>query len=96
MLRLRSFAASAGMVMSIQDTVGSEISFAAILHLSQSTPRPLLRCALDTRAMVDAQIASFDAPVVDGGAQAPTTPGLGVTPDLSALGSPVATYGENP
>ncbi len=96
MLRQRSLAVSAGMVMSIQDTVGSEISFAAILHLAQSTPRPSLRCALDTRAMVDAQIASFDAPVVDGGAQAPTTPGLGVTPDLSALGTPVATYGENP
>ncbi|QGX98819.1 mandelate racemase [Roseovarius faecimaris] len=92
MLRQRMLAASAGMVMSIQDTVGSEISFAAILHFAQSTPRPLLRCALDTRAMVDVSIAAFDAPVIGGGSTAPVTPGLGVTPDPSRLGDPVAEY----
>ena len=92
MLRQRTIAAAAGMVMSVQETVGSEISFAAILHLAQSTPQPLLRCALDTRAMVDIQIAEFDAPVVNGGVAAPDTPGLGVVPDLSKLGDPVATY----
>lgn len=92
MLRQRTLAASAGMVMSIQDTVGSEISFAAILHLAQSTPRALLRCALDTRAMVEGSVATFDAPVIDGGATAPSTPGLGVAPDLARLGAPIAQY----
>ncbi len=93
MLRQRAIAASAGLVMSIQDTVGSEISFATILHFAQSTPRHLLRCALDTRAMVTRQLASLDAPVIDGGVQAPTSPGLGVTPDLSMIGDPIITYG---
>lgn len=93
MLHQRSIVAAAGMVMSVQDTVGSEISFAAILHIAQSTPRALLRCALDTRAMVDSCIAVFDAPVHDGGSEAPNVPGLGVTPDLDKLGDPVATYG---
>ena len=93
MIRQRSIAASAGMVMSIQDTVGSEISCATILHLAQSTPRHLLRCALDTRAMIDISVAELDAPVLNGGAEAPGTPGLGITPDPAVLGDPVASYG---
>ena len=68
-------------------------SFATILHLAQSTPRHLLRCALDTRAMVERKIAQLDAPVIDGGVEAPTKPGLGVTPELSQIGDPIATYG---
>ena len=96
MIRQRTIAASAGMVMSIQDTVGSEISCATILHIAQSTPRHLLRCALDTRAMIDITVAQLDAPVVNGGVEAPTLPGLGITPDLSVLGEPVARYGARP
>ncbi|MEK9551785.1 MAG: enolase C-terminal domain-like protein, partial [Alphaproteobacteria bacterium] len=82
----------AGMVMSVQDTTGSEISFAAILHMAQSTPRHLLRCALDPRSMVSTRIAEFDAPVINGGATAPDLPGLGVTPNQNAIGAPVAIY----
>ncbi len=92
MIRQRTLAASAGMVMSIQDTVGSEISFAAILHIAQSTHRNLLRCALDPRAMVTLSTASLDAPIINGGAAAPTQPGLGIQPDRSLLRDPVATY----
>ena len=91
MIRQRTIAAAAGLVMSIQDTVGSEISFAAILHIAQSTPPALLRCALDPRAMVDRSVAAFDAPVANGGAAAPQEPGLGVTPDLAVLGAPVSS-----
>ena len=78
--------------MSIQDTVGSEIAFSAILHMAQSVPRHLLRCALDTRAMVNLKTAAFDAPIIDGGVSAPQTSGLGITPNRAVLGSPVATY----
>ena len=92
MTRQRTIAAAAGLVMSIQDTVGSEISAATIFHLAQSTPRHLLRCALDPRAMVDTQIATLDAPVCHGGVEAPRAPGLGVMPDLTKLGNPIATY----
>lgn len=91
--RQRDIAAAAGLVMSIQDTVGSAIAFAGILHMAQATPRRLLRAALDTRAMVSVTTATFDAPVRDGGVAAPDVPGLGVTPDLEVLGPPVATYG---
>ena len=90
--RQRDICRAAGLVMSIQDTVGSEIAFSAILHMAQSVPRHLLRCALDTRAMVNLKTAAFDAPIIDGGVSAPQTSGLGITPDRAVLGSPVATY----
>lgn len=92
MIRQRTIASAAGMVMSIQDTTGSQIAFAAILHIAQSTPRHLLRCALDPREMVEAEIAAFDAPIKDGGATAPDLPGLGVTPNPDILGKPVQIY----
>ena len=78
--------------MSVQDTVGSEIAAATIFHIAQSTPRHLLRCALDPRAMVDTRIATLDAPVRDGGVEAPRTAGLGVVPDMTKLGAPTAVY----
>ncbi len=92
MLRQRAIALAAGLTVSIQDTVGSEIAFAALLHIAQSTPRAQLRAALDTRAMTTARIAAFNAPLEKGGVRAPDAPGLGVTPDLNALGTPVAIY----
>ena len=92
MRRQREICRGAGLVVSIQDTVGSEIAFAAVLHMAQSTSRHMLRCALDTRSMVSKSTAEFDAPIVGGGARAPSSPGLGIVPDLSALGEPVATY----
>ncbi|MGC6485148.1 MAG: mandelate racemase/muconate lactonizing enzyme family protein [Candidatus Puniceispirillales bacterium] len=90
--RQRELCRAAGLVMSVQETVGSEIAFAAVLHMAQSTPRHLLRCALDTRAMVSQSTAVFEAPVIDGGVVAPDIPGLGLSPDLAVLGEPVATY----
>lgn len=91
--RQRAIAQAAGLITSIQDTVGSEIAFAAVLHMAQSTPRNMLRCALDTRSMVEKPIAEFDAPVRKGGATSPNLPGLGVEPDMAKLGEPVAHYG---
>ncbi|MEM7744358.1 MAG: mandelate racemase/muconate lactonizing enzyme family protein [Pseudomonadota bacterium] len=87
--RQRDMARAAGMVVSVQETTGSEIAFAAILHAAQSTPRNILRCALDTRAVIARRMGTFDAPVRDGGAEAPDLPGLGVTPDMNQMGDPV-------
>ena len=90
--RQRDICTAAGLVMSVQDTVGSDIAFAAILHMAQSTPRHVLRCALDPRAMVKLTTADFDAPIIDGGVVAPDSPGLGISPRLESLGAPVTTY----
>ncbi len=92
--RQRDICIAAGLITSVQDTVGSDIAFAGILHMAQTVPHRLLRAALDCRAMVTLTTAAFDAPVMDGGAQAPDAPGLGVTPDLEVLGQPIASYGE--
>ena len=91
--RQREIARAAGWVMSVQDTVGSDIAFAAILHMAQTVPAHLLRCALDTRAMVTLKTAKFEPLVnADGTLHAPDQPGLGVTPDLDVLGQPVARF----
>ena len=90
--RQRDIAVAAGLVISVQDTVGSDIAFAALLHMAQSVPRHLLRCALDTRAMVSLTTADFDAPIQNGGVQAPNVAGLGVTPHVKMMGSPLAVY----
>lgn len=90
--RQRDIAVAAGFTMSVQDTVGSDIAFAAVLHLGQTVPRKLLRCVLDVRGMVAVTTATIDG--LDPGQPmvAPDTPGLGVTPDLAILGAPVRTF----
>lgn len=90
--RQRDISIAAGLTMSVQDTVGSDIAFAGALHLAQTIPERYLRCLLDTRDMVIETVAAIDADVIDGGVVAPDTPGLGITPDLSVLGAPVASY----
>jgi cis-L-3-hydroxyproline dehydratase len=90
--RQRDICVAAGLTMSVQDTAGSDIAFAAIVHMGQTIPEKLLRCVLETRDMVLVKTADGDFPVVDGRVTAPATPGLGITPRLDALGAPVATY----
>ncbi len=90
--RQRDMCVAAGLTMSVQDTVGSEIAFAAVLHLAQTVPERYLRCALDTRAMVKLNTAEFNVPIVNGGVIAPNIPGLGIKPDLSVIGNPIVNY----
>lgn len=90
--RQRDMALAAGMTLSVQDTVGSTIAFSAICHLAQTVPEANLRCILDCRSMVTEQLASFDAPLVDGGILAPESPGLGLTVDMEVLGEPLMVW----
>lgn len=90
--RQRDIARAAGLTMSVQDTVGSAIAFAAIAHLGQTVPQRLLRCILDCRDMVSIETAAFDAPVIDGGVLAPQAPGLGIAVRRDVLGEPVARW----
>ena len=52
--------------MSVQDTTGSDIAFAAIVHLGQTLPKKNLRCILDCRDMVAVKTADGDFDVVNG------------------------------
>lgn len=90
--RVRDICLAAGYIMSVQDTSGSDIAFAAIVHLGQTVPARNLRCVLECRAMCKGKTADGAFDVHDGLLTAPTAPGLGVTPRLDMLGKPVATY----
>lgn len=90
--RQRDICLAAGYTMSIQDTTGSDIAFAAIVHLGQTLPKKNLRCILDCRDMVAVKTADGDFDVVNGFVSAPKTFGLGVTPRLDILGEPILSY----
>jgi L-alanine-DL-glutamate epimerase-like enolase superfamily enzyme len=91
--RHRDICQAAGMTVSVQDTVGSSIAFAAIVHLGATVPARLLRCILNCEDMVTLQTAQFDVTRHDGGTiNPPTAPGLGLKVDEEVLGSPSATW----
>ena len=90
--RQRDICTAAGLTMSVQETTSSDIAFAAIVHLAQTVRPGLLRSVLECRDMVSLQTAAGDFQLVEGRVQAPTTPGLGITPILDVLGDPVASY----
>ena len=91
--RQRDLCLAAGPTMSVQDTTGSQIAFAAIVHLGATVPQRSLNCVLDCRDVVVAETAAFDAPIENGGVLPPDFPGLGLTVDVAAMGEPVAVYG---
>lgn len=90
--RHRDICLAAGLTISVQDTVGSAIAFAGIVHLGQTVPERALRCVLDCRDMVTLETATIHAPIKDGGVMAPDAPGLGVTVNRDVLGPPVGVY----
>ena len=90
--RHRDICLAAGLTISVQDTVGSALAFAGIVHLGQTVPERALRCVLDCRDMVTLETATIHAPIRDGGVMAPETPGLGVTVNRDVLGPPVGVY----
>jgi L-alanine-DL-glutamate epimerase-like enolase superfamily enzyme len=92
--RQRDMCVAAGLTVSVQETTGSDVAFAAIVHLGQTVPARFLRCVLESRDMVSVTTADGDFPVVDGRVVAPDAPGLGIEPRMAVLGSPVAAYGD--
>ena len=92
--RHRDICRAAGLTMSVQDTVGSAIAFAAIVHLGATVPTRLLRCVLNCDDMVTIRTAKFAAPVRDGGVVPPSLPGLGIEVDRGILGDPEAVWGD--
>jgi L-alanine-DL-glutamate epimerase-like enolase superfamily enzyme len=90
--RQRDMCIAAGLTLSVQETVGSEIAFAAIVHLGQTVPPAMLRCILDTREMSTQSTAQFGVEIVDGRVCAPETPGLGLVVEPDVLGDPIAQY----
>lgn len=94
--RIRDMCVAAGYMMPVQDCCGSDIAFAAIVHLGQTVPERNLRCVLGCRDLVTVKTAdgayagAFD--VRNGRVTAPTAPGLGIVPRMDVLGSPVMSF----
>jgi L-alanine-DL-glutamate epimerase-like enolase superfamily enzyme len=90
--RHRDMGIAAGYTMAIWDTAGSDIAFAAIVHLGQTFPDQNLRGVWDNRKISTVKTADGPFNVSQGRITAPNTPGLGITPRLEVLGKPLATY----
>lgn len=91
--RHRDVCRAAGLTVSVQDTVGSSIAFAAILHLGATVAPRSLRGVLNTEDMVTARTATLDTRRTDAGILPGTSPGLGATPRPDVLGEPVRSWG---
>jgi L-alanine-DL-glutamate epimerase-like enolase superfamily enzyme len=87
----RDLCVSLGIGLTVEDSWGGDIVTAAIAHLAHSTPPEVLFTATDFNSYVTRSIASGAPQRVHGRMAAPTAPGLGVTPHLEVLGTPVLT-----
>ena len=92
--RHRDICRAAGLTMSVQETTGSSIAFAAIIHLGATVPTRLLRCVLNCEDMVALKTAKADAVFTGGGVLPGGSPGLGITVDEDILGEPIMTWGD--
>lgn len=90
--RQRDILLAAGLTIGVQDTVGSDIAFAAIMHFSQTIPEKYFRCMLNTQDMVTLKTADLDYTIENGLVMASQAPGLGVKPRLDVLGQPIASF----
>ena len=90
--RIRDMCTEAGLAMSIQETGGSDIAFAALVHLAQSTRPALVSHVWDSRELAVESLASGGPAVHGGYVTASDGPGLGVSLDTSRVGKPVAVF----
>lgn len=58
--RQRDLCLAAGLTLSVQEPTGSDIPFAAIIHMAQMVPERSLRCILERRDMIAVTTATGD------------------------------------
>ena len=91
---IRDLCVSLNIPMTIEDSWGGDIITAAIAHLAHSTPEQLRFSATDFNSYVSVQNASGAPKRENGTMAASDKPGLGISPNLDALGGAVAEYTE--
>ena len=90
--RIRDICQAAGIPVSIQETGGSDIAYAGLVHLAQSCAPDLILHVWDPRELA-AEATAAGGPVSEKGhTRAAARPGLGVTLNRKILGDPVAVY----
>lgn len=86
--RARDLCLYLGAKMCVEDTWGSDITTAALLHLAAGTPPKFVLNTCDLSGYVSPRLAP-DAPVRNKGRIAPPeAPGLGIVVDMDRLGAP--------
>lgn len=90
--RLRDLSIYGGLLMSIQETGGAEITTAGAVHLARSTPPEFLHSVIDIRDYSALETCEGGPEKRNGRLFGNNEPGLGVTPKLDVLGEPVAVY----
>jgi len=90
-LQLRNLCESVGVVMTIEDSWGGDITTATIAQLAGSTRPEFLFTSTDFNSYVDLSV-SPDAPRRrNGRLSVPGGPGLGIAVDEGKLGKPVVS-----
>ena len=91
--QVRDFGVAVGWQMHIEDVGGTALADTAAIHLAASTPdaNRLASWLCHYHLAVD-PVPDQGARNIGGHAAPPTTPGLGITPDIDRLGPPVAIY----
>ena len=90
--RVRDYLLEHGLSVVSEDTWGGEIVTAALAHFAASTPAELLYNTTDLYNYNTASVGKPGPRTEGGRLYASEAPGLGVEPDLDALGKPVAVY----
>ena len=85
----RDLCVSMGIAMTLEDSWGGDITTAAIAHLAHSTPTEFQFTSTDFNSYVTVSTADGAPQRKIGRMAASKLPGLGVTPKMDVLGSPV-------
>ena len=89
---IRDVCATLGIAMTIEDSWGSDVVTAAIIHLAHSTPERVRFSSTDFNSYVTVDTATGGPCRIDGTMRASDRPGLGVDLDRRSVGDPVAVY----
>ena len=97
--RIRDVALAHGIQIYVMPTGGTVLADAEAAHLAQTIPETMRLGTWSCQDMIDREIAGADGVLrgprnEDGALRVGAAPGLGVAPDLEALGAPLAVYGE--
>ena len=90
-VQLRDLCLSTGIAMTLEDSWGGEITTATIAHIAGSTPPALLFTSTGFNSYNDIHVSPDAQRRAEGKLPVPSAPGLGISVDDKALGTPLVT-----
>lgn len=89
---MRDLAVALGLRVTIEDTWGGDLVTAAVSHLAASTPVDTLFTVSFMNDWTNEHVAGHEPRSQAGFGAAPTSPGLGIEVDVTALGKPLCSH----